>query len=235
METISRREWKQLTQSADSGVAQAQFDVGCGWEWGVQDEAGQVLASPDLAAAKRWYLAAAEAGHSSAQSALCRLLSTGTDALSELGQAIAWGKKAVAQGDFSAAFNLATVFRDLGKPRRALAWYRRAESMGDGDASLQVGLSLLFGLGVRQDVDGARAAFERVIQAGPEVLVCQRAREDARFWLAVTDLMGGRHTARSLADARALLEWANRDGDHEQANALLNLIGKTQYRMTHVD
>ena len=235
METISRKEWNQLRRAADDGVALAQFELGSGFEWGVQDPAGRCVAAPNRDSAKRWYLAAAQAGHAAAQSAMSRLLSADAKTLSDLRVAIAWGKKAVAQGDFSAAFNLATVFRDMGQLRQALSWYRCAESMGDGDATLQIGLSLMFGLGVRRDVQGARSAFLRVISGGTDSSVCQRSREDARFWLAVIDLIDGRrHTKRSLSDARALLEWANRDGDHEQANALLNLIGKTQYRVAHL-
>lgn len=37
---------------------------------------------------------------------------------------------------------------------------------------------------------------------------------------------------KSIKKVRKLLEEANRDDDHEQANEILNLIGKTKYIKT---
>jgi len=39
----------------------------------------------------------------------------------------------------------------------------------------------------------------------------------------------GRGSEVPLAGARKMLETANADGDHEQANALLNIIGKLSH------
>jgi TPR repeat protein len=228
MNILTRKDWKRVTLAADRGDAQAQFERGCLCEEGAHDATGRWLVAPSAEQALRWHRVAAEQGHPQAQAAMSRLLSSGDGAMPDFPAAIAWGKKAVAQGDAAAAFNLATIYRDLGKPKTAFGWYQRAAAMGDHDAFLTVGLSYLFGWGVPQDWDAARVALNRVVDGDP-VATFQRSREDAMHWLAVVDLLGGRHTPRSVAPIRARLEAANADEDHEQANALLHLIGKRRY------
>ncbi len=46
------------------------------------------------------------------------------------------------------------------------------------------------------------------------------------YWISILCLIRGPLTNRSLVRVRSLLEVANADNDHEQANELLNLIGK---------
>ncbi|MGS5089817.1 tetratricopeptide repeat protein [Hydrogenophaga sp. A37] len=227
MDTLTRSDMKSWKLAAARGEAEAQWMLGYWYEEGACDATGVVLIAPKAKSALRWYQAAAEQGHASAQAAMSRLLSSAVDVSPAFDQAIAWGKRAVAQGDASAAFNLGTIYRDLGKPRTAFNWYQRAAAMGDHDAFLQLGLCHLFGWGVPQDRDAAWSALVSVLDADPST-TCQRSREDATYWLAVMDLLGGRHTQRSMAPVRERLEVANADEDHEQANALLNLIGKSR-------
>lgn len=228
MDTLTHPELKRVKLSAFSGEAEAQWELGFICEDGGCDASGEVLVSPSPEQALRWYQAAAEQGHPQAQAALSRLLSGSEGVPPDFEKAIAWGRRAVAQGDASAAYNLGTIYRDLGKPKQAFAWYQRAATMGDNDALLQIGLCLLFGWGVQLDAVAARSAWERVI-AGDPVASCQRSREDAQYWLALVSLLDGRHTKRSMEQIRSRLETANADEDHEQANALLNLIGKHRY------
>lgn len=118
---LTRTEWKRLTQAAERGEADAQFERGLCCEEGAGDTRGSCLVAPSVEQAFRWYRVAAERGHSVAQAALCRLLRIGDrdGVASDIPAAIAWGRKAVAQGDAAVAFSLATVYRDLGKPRLA--------------------------------------------------------------------------------------------------------------------
>jgi len=226
MDTLTRLELKRQNRCAARGDAEAQWMLGYWHEDGACDADGLVLVSPNPGQALRWYLAAAEQGHTQAQSAASRLLSGAEGVTPAFDEALAWGKRAVAQGDASAAFNLGTIYRDLGNLRRAFHWYQRSAKMGGHDALLQVGLCLLFGTGVARDAKAARTAFTSLLDADPSTTF-QRSREDALYWLAVLDLLGGHHTRHSLVHVRKRLAVANADDDHEQANALLNLIGKT--------
>ena len=47
--------------------------------------------------------------------------------------------------------------------------------------------------------------------------------------MGIFHLLGFGGVKKSVTKARDLLEAANKDCDHEQANEILNLIGKTKY------
>ncbi len=228
METINTGKWSELSSLAQRGNAEAQFELGYYCEYGAIDEAGCVVANIDLLEASRWYHCAAVQGNAGAQSALSNLLSTGDGVARDCVAAVSWAKKAVAQGDASAAHNLGTIYRDQRKPAIAFRWYQRAVFMGNYDSLLQVGLCCLFGFGVKQDYVAARRHLEQ-INAGDPAASCQRTKEDALYWLAILQLLGIGGTRKSISRIRQLLENANSDDDHEQANELLNIIGKSEY------
>ena len=229
MNIILRKHWNSLRSAADSGDANAQWELGYYYEEGVKDKSGRLLAAANPEAAIQWYQASASQGHRQAQNSLGVILSSGGEIPIDLPSAIYWSKLAIAQGDSTAAFNLATIYRDMGKPRLAFRWYQKSGALGDNDANLQIGLCHLFGFGTRQDFASALSSFERVITCDPTTCY-QRSTENARYWLSVLQLIRGPTTKGNLARVRSLLETANADDDHEQANELLNLIGKTRYQ-----
>lgn len=228
MEIILRKHWTKLSLAAARGDPDAQWEMGYLHESGAADRSGKCFTPVDFPAALKWYEASAAQGNSDAQNALSILLSSGGEFGRNYPLAIHWAKMAVAQGNRSAAFNLGTIYRDLDKPKKAFRWYQRASAMGGSDAFLQVGLCYLFGLGTHRDYGSALSSFERIINDDP-ANSCQRSKENARYWIAVLHLMRGKRSKKSIAKIRSLLEVANADGDHEQANELLNLIGKTAY------
>ena len=228
MEIISCKRWEKLNLAAINGDADAQWELGFLYEFGVADKSRKVIAEKNTATALVWYDASAKQGVSNAQHALSRLLSTGDASWRDFPKAIYWAKKAIAQGDASAAFNLGTIYRDQGKPKLALRWYQRAAAMGDVDAFLEIGLCHFFGWGTKQDLGSALSAFGEIIELDPSTC-SQRAKENACYWAAVVLLASGASASAKVARVRSLLEAANADDDHEQANDLLNLIGKSKY------
>lgn len=228
METITRKHWTSLHRRAAAGDPDAQWEVGFYYEFGAKNKVGKVLAAVEPVTAVKCYQVAAEQGNCRAQDALGSILSTGDKVTRDFTKAIYWAKKAVAQGDASATYNLATIYRDLGKPKLAFHWYQKAAALGDAGAYLQVGLSYLFGLGVNQNLAFASQALHRILASDPNDS-SQREKENARYWIAVIRLINGPRTKASIAKSRAMLEVANADEDHEQANELLNLIGKRRY------
>lgn len=228
MPTLEKDEWTQLLASANSGDAQAQSDLGCYYENGANDASGIVLAAIDPHAARAWYQRAAEQGNRSAQEALSVLLSSDAVGTPDYPAAIDWAKKAIAQGSATAAYNLALIYRDQRKPKTAFRTFQRAATMGDTEALLQIGLSKLFGFGTPRDVAAAFVYLTKIAQLEPSN-ISQRSRENALYWQAVISLMGLAPDKHSVARARQMLESANADDDHEQANEILNLIGKTEY------
>lgn len=228
MEPIEKEAWDKLLALAQAGDRQAQWEAGYYHEHGGANRAGLVVVERNRAEAIRWYTQSAESGDAAAQCALSNLFSTPEGGERDFKQAIFWARKAIAQGNASAAYNLATIYRDLNRPKRAFHWYKRAAEMGDGDALLQIGLCRMFGFGTAQDLAAAAKCFEAVFSDN-SARSCQRSKEDALFWAGVLQLLRKGAAGRSLSRARAMLESANADDDHRQANELLNLIGKTAY------
>jgi len=228
MPTLPKEEWTTLLTRANADDAQAQSDIAFYYQYGAIEASGNVLAATDPVAARAWYQRAAELGNDSAQDALGVLLSSGEVTSRDYPTAIYWAKKAVAQGNATATFNLALIYRDQGKPALAFRTYQRAAGLGDNDALLQIGLCYLFGFGTVRDVAAALACLTKIAQV-ERASVTQRGKENAMYWRAVIDLMGLAPGKKSVARARQMLESTNADDDHEQANEILNLIGKTEY------
>lgn len=229
MERVSLRDWKSLQRRAAEDDIDAQFELGCHHEFGAQGPSGTVLAKADPGKALVWYSVCAELGSVSGQCALSRLLGTIGEDYCDIDASIRWAKKAIAQGEAVAAFNLGCLYRDLGKPSTAFRWYVASERMGDTDGALEIGLCHMFGYGTKRDPVAAAAAFRRVLAAPPKQ-VAPRSRDNANFWLAILLLLRGKTSASAMSSARALLQQADTDGDHELANDMLNLIGKVSTR-----
>lgn len=101
--------------------------------------------------------------------------------------------------------------------------------MGNHDSLLQVALCQLFGFGTKADPVAATQGLQKILDQEAPSKLCQHTLEDARYWLGISHLMGLGRLKKSVPAARELLERANADDDHEQANEFFNLIGKTQY------
>jgi TPR repeat protein len=228
METINRRQWKELLTEAMKGKPEAQWMAGFYHEHGAAEAVDKVVIRQDPLKAVQWYTLAAEQGYAPAQVALGVLLSDGDELARNLDAAIFWTQKAVDQGDAAAASNLARIYRDLQKPAKSFRWYRQAVSMGDTDALLELALCYLFGYGTRKNPAAAYDCL-RTILDGDQTRSTPRTKENALYWLAVLNLLEVGGLKRSLKRARQLLEAANRDGDHEQAHEILNLIGQSRY------
>ena len=228
MDTIAKLKWKKLLAHAKAGSAEAQWEIGYYYESGAVDKSGNVLANTNLLKAQHWYKLSAEHGNTAAQVALSNLLSTGDGIRRDDESAIYWAKRALAQGDSSAAFNLGTIYRDQSKPAMSFRWYKHAASMGHSESFFQLGLCYLFGFGTKQDFGEAYSHLNKVV-AGKPSASCQRTKENALYWMSVIQLLGIGKAKRSLAGARKMLESANADHDHEQANEVLNTIGKSRY------
>ncbi len=223
MEQLSKKDWKALLLAAEHADPEAQWELAYYYEHGARSKSGEILTTAARPKALTLYMAAAQKGHVHAQNALSNLLSTGDDP--DYHAAIYWGKAAMKQGDASAAFNLGTIYRDMNKPALSYRNYCAALEMGDMSALLQIGLSLLFGYGVVRNIQQAEASFDRILQ--PEARQSsQRTREDALYWLSVISLMGLSAEKRPVTRTRTMLTVANVDDDHEQANQILNLIGR---------
>jgi TPR repeat protein len=112
--------------------------------------------------------------------------------------------------------NIAAAYRALGNRRRAFDWWCRAADDGDGDACVEVGYCLQYGIGVRRNPMAAAAAYQA---ASRSRCITEHGREEALYHLAVVHLDDGGTRGRSRA--RTLLRQAAADGDYPAAIDLL--------------
>lgn len=73
--------------------------------------------------------------------------------------------------------NLATVYRDAGKPRLEHAWYLRAADMGDGDGLVDLAIRYLTGKGTRRNPAMAARLLARALRSGS---ITKASRDMAR-------------------------------------------------------
>lgn len=228
MEIIEKEKWEKLVALAENGVAEAQWEVGYYYEEGAVDESDNLLVEKNPLTALDWHTLSAKQGNQFAQNSLSYLLSTGEHIEQDYKAAIYWAKKAIKQGNWTSAYNLGTIYRDLGKPAMAFRCYQQAVALGDNDAFFDMGICYLFGYGTKQNLDTAYHCLQQIITEDASKS-CQRTKENAYYWMAIFKLVGIGNTKKSVVTARKMLEIANTDDDHEQANELLNIIGKTKY------
>lgn len=128
----------------------------------------------NLRSAFRLFLSGAKAGDAGAQVNLGFFYDTGIGVKPNRGSAIYWYRRAYRMGSAIGAGNIGTIWRDEGKPQRALAWFRRAVKMGDLDYAPEVAKILI----ERGENRKATASLERVIEAG-RADVTQSSRDEA--------------------------------------------------------
>jgi len=228
----NKKQWCKLLRKAKKGEPEAQFEVASYYADGLCNKAGETVVPKKLKQAFHWYLLSAKQGNESAQVAVGNALSTGVGTERDFEKAIRWTKKAIKQGAAHAAYNLGTIYRDLQKPKLAFKWYCRSAKMGDNDALLEVAFCQLFGFGTKQNPKEAYKIFTRILEFNFPKEICENTNEEAQYWLGILHLLGIGSVKRSVKKARKYLEAANKDGDHKQANNVLNLIGKTEYIKT---
>jgi len=124
-------------------------------------------------------------------------------------------------GDATASNNIAATYRELGNFRRAFQWWRHTAGPKDGDAWLEVGYCLQYGIGTRRDRTAAIRAYRRAIKT---YYTTAYGCEEAQYHLAVALLDRG--GARYRREVRRLLTRAAKDGDYPQASDLLAQVGE---------
>jgi TPR repeat protein len=124
-------------------------------------------------------------------------------------------------GDTTASNNIAATYRELGNVRRAFQWWRRTAGPQDGDAWLEVGYCLQYGIGTRRDPTAAIRAYRRAIRTYDTTMY---GCEEAQYHLAVALLDRG--AMRYRREAERLLSRAARDGDYPEAADLLEQVGE---------
>ncbi len=89
------------------------------YENGYINDNGKAIVKENKNKSQYWYRLSAEQGNSDAQLAIGNYLSDVRRDSVDFESAIDWTKRALKQGNNSAAHNLGTIYRDMGKFKKA--------------------------------------------------------------------------------------------------------------------
>lgn len=128
-------------------------------------------------------------------------------------------KAELRRGSSIASNNIAVTYRELGNFRRAFHWWKRTAGPQDGDAWLEVGYCLHYGVGTRRDRTAAIRAYRRATSV--DCTTTEFGEEEAQYHLAVALLD---RSARDRREPERLLRQAAEDGDYPQATDLLRQL-----------
>ena len=208
----------ELQRAAESGHTESYYDLGWLLKDGVLDTRGRYVVKPALKKAVYYFAKAAEGGHSGALLALgyCYDNAQGVGQNTEKAL-LCYTKVWKVHHDPTAALNIAAIHRDLGNLRLAFRWWRKVADTGiDGDAFVDIGYCLYYGIGVKAQQSKALAAFRHACRSK---FIIEFGREEAFYHLAVASL--DQTNGHNIQRARKLLLKANVDDDYPEARELL--------------
>ena len=137
---------KKIKKLAESGDAEAQFNLG------VMYEDGKGVPQ-SYAEAVKWFRKAADQGYAKAQFSLGRIYLWSK--YGNYAEAMKWYRKAADQGYVEAQFNMGLLYDDFrGVPQNyaeAMKWYRKAADQGHAAAQFNLAMMFSNGKGVPQN------------------------------------------------------------------------------------
>ena len=182
---------EDLKSRAESGDAQAQYDLGSRYIDGLS-----VARDPKLAT--QWLEKAASQGLAPAQYRLGSLYRDGKGLRNDSKLAYSWFKRSAEQGNARAMHNLAVVLAEgvNGTPDYAGAaeWFQKGAEFGIKDSQFNVAILYARGLGVSQDLVQSYKWFSIASMLGDEDAAKKR------------DDVGSKLTPEKLIEAKALVQ-----------------------------
>ena len=156
---------KYFQKAAEKGNANAQYNLGCCYEYGKG-------VSVDYTEAVKWYRKAAEKEYADAQYNLGYCYENGKGLSQDYTEAVKWYRKAAEQGHANAQYNLGCCY-EFGKGvspdyTEAVKWYRKAAEQGQADAQFNLGDCYEYGRGVSKDYTEAVKWYRKAADRGHE-------------------------------------------------------------------
>jgi TPR repeat protein len=202
----------QLQKQADSGDADAQFDLGVMY----RDGKG---VPKDATKAMEWLQKAAALGNAKAHLYVGGLYYDGKDVPKDLAKAVEWFQKAAALGNADAQYILGDMYHGgEGMPKntaKAIEWYQKAAAQGNANAQYSLGLIYDNGEGVPKDAAKAVEWYRKAAAQG---------NADAQYNLARMYALG----EGVPKDAVKATEWTQKAAAHGHADAQYRLA-RTYY------
>jgi TPR repeat protein len=219
-----KTQWQDILKKAKSGDSDAQVYVANFYFEGLTDSNQKLVVKQNYNLAYEWYKKSADLGNINGIIGLAGYFDTKIDGVRETEKAIGLYKKAIELGSSIAAFNLATVYRDKGKYKKAFDYYNLSMKMENSDYHYKVGLCYYYGIGVVADKLLAIRHFKKVVVDKLKTH-SQDEKGLANYYLGLSYLTGD-GLKKSLKLAKKHFEFANIDNDNNIALELTLLIGR---------
>jgi len=218
METIIKDQnyWLQLLQLAESGDAEAQWDVALHYDSGVTFEGNEIVPI-DNKLAYEWTKKAYKNGNIEAGVSYANYLSDGKYCAKNTKKAMRLYEEAMKAGSLSAAHNLGTEYRDKKDFKTAFSLYKKDET------DFSIGMCYYYGIGVAKNKLKALKLFKKWLKQGD----CLNGYEtDEANYLIGRLYLEGEVVKQSIKKARHYLQLADTDYDHRSAQQILWIIGR---------
>ena len=164
-----------ITEKTENGDAEAQFQLGTCYEFGVNKVA------KDYLTAIQWYEKAAKQGHDEARNKM------GTYCFQNENykEALKYYKSAAKSGNLNAQYNLGMMYTSdrygVMDVQKGLKWYKMAAREGHALAQFELGLCQFYGIGLVKNSAEAVPWFEKAARQG---------HDESQYMLAQCYLMG---------------------------------------------
>ena len=218
MKKLNKENWEKLLLLAKNGDDKSQYEVAY-----YLDNGEENVVEQNLSEAYEWYEKAYKNGNIDATVRLADFLSEGIACKQDIELAIKLYNIAIENGLSIACFNLATIYTDKQDFEQAFRLYKKAQEMENAD-SLNLAFCYYYGVGTIEDRNKAMENFLNI--SNDNMNNSQYDIDEANFYLGKIYLEG-KIVAKSLEKARHYLRVANTDNDHNSANELLLLIGRS--------
>ena len=131
----------------------------------------------DFHLARQCYERGAALGDANCLQALGYMYHTGEGVAEDKAQAMKLYQRAWRGGSYTAALNIAVLYREQGKPALMFRWFERVALAGDGSAQFEMAKCYLDGTGVRRDPQAALRCLAAAIRSS---FITEYEREEAQ-------------------------------------------------------
>jgi TPR repeat protein len=221
-EVYNLETWNSLLEEAEKGNNMSQLEVAVYYENGIEVN-GTEIVNIDETLAYYWTKKAYENGNENALVSYADYLSLGKHCVKNLELAVELYKKAVELGNSQASYNLGVEYRNKQEFETAFEYYKKANQFNKNYEDLTIAKCYYYGIGTQKNRKIALSIFKKI--KFPE---SNQFEVDEANYYAGKIYLEGEVVEKSIEKARYYFELANKDEDHNSANEVLYIIGRTE-------
>lgn len=222
---LNNNDWQILLKKAEQGNSKAMNEVAFNYEHGLTAD-GIVIVEKNTQLAFDWTKKSYETGDLDGMINYANYLSDGKYLFCEKNIQLAMKlyEKAMHLGSSVAAYSLGIEYRNQHNFEKAFELYSKSNKNSGDIPDLTIGLCYYYGIGIEKNKLQALKIFESI-----NLNVNTPYEVDEANYLLGKLYLEGEIVEQSIDKARYYLELADKDGDHNSAQELLFVIGRSPF------